>query len=412
MLRRHWQLKPINFGGSFFLVLTPIVKSFFLFILVLLVTSIIFYTLIGTVKPEHLKQQQTHMIFSYGSVFIKGFVLIALLIPFVFVSQQGEYIMKDTMSLIVNKERLTNKIYINGFYVGLDKKWGYYEYPIFEILDNHIDFIYSRFRSMPEDDMFVITVNDKFLSDYQLYYVEDNLLDPSKMEEPTCLIPKESSLSEFVLNRACDQTISRLSIRNPGSFIGYWAGAPYEDSVYENPIIVVKNTLGRLTSWGSSDIIIENDPLTLSLLNELVAEKGLTDYVILTNTTQVYDYALAKWMESFINVIMLMLVYLLIKIISQYQSVYIYFSQQANIIANKILSGTSFFNRHNRFIGFETLVYGLPIIVAYRFMRIDTSIIIAFVLIGLISDLPLQLITLKLFEKKHSLNILKKRELE
>jgi|LFRM01.1.fsa_nt_gb hypothetical protein len=117
-------------------------------------------------------------------------------------------------------------------------------------------------------------------------------------------------------------------------------------------------------------------------------------------------------MESFINVIMLMLVYLLIKIISQYQSVYIYFSQQANIIANKILSGTSFFNRHNRFIGFETLVYGLPIIVAYRFMRIDTSIIIAFVLIGLISDLPLQLITLKLFEKKHSLNILKKGELE
>ena len=417
-----------NFRPIHLLLLKPLLVAFGLYLLFWIAANALSYIMLTvTGRPSNIKNNST-LKFSGGvAVVLKLLLLILIVTPFIALIKTAPLMMEENSILRKNKLLMQNNLVIEGILldntvtslesweplqqtlkVVESQEWMYHDFSSNflpdEIKETIPEEVYKRqFVQHP-----YIVANERYLKNYNIRDLNNNLIDFRSIEQNTLLVPERYKDEKFtdVYFGGGDGEI--LYIKNPGTLYNL---APLSPDLslkkQKDPVILLKKGLDASMQWNGSSLTIKDSESARTVITDFLATNGLNNRIFISNTNQEYDTALSRSNDQVRAFILVLGLYILMIYIFQYQSVFIYFYENKEKVAVNYLFGKSYFQRYGYMFISSLAVYFLSLVLGMEFMELDRKYLIVFILLGIFFDFMIAGIMIKSFEKKRTLSVLK-----
>lgn len=415
-------IRPIHL-----LLVKPLLFAFSLYLIIWLFANLISYFVLTQVgRAVNLKKDNTVKFTNPITSIIKVIVIVLMITPFLGLFSSAPLTIEENIILRKNKNKMRNNLIIYGVYFDDSD----YDSGISESLELTLEFfedfnwIYHDFSAnyLPEEyietiseeeyqEQFVqhpyIVVNDTYLKDYDLRDLDGNSIDLDTLEHNTLLVPeiyRDDEFTDIYYEGANSKT---LYIRNNDLFYNYYPLGVIEELRQENPVILFKNQLDSNMTWSGNALSIIDDESTREKVDNFLVSNDFDNIIHMESTNNIYDMIISRSNDQLLNFILRLFLYILMIFIFQYQSVFVYFSENKDKVALNYLFGKTYIEGYGVFMFNNILVYIVPLLIGIIFLEIHYKFMFIYILFGILIDIIVATIMIRSFEKNKILSVLK-----
>lgn len=417
-------IRPIHI-----LLLKPLLFAFGLYLTFWIFANLVSYFVLTKVgKATNLKQNNTVRFTNSITLIIKVILVVLMITPFINLFTLAPLTIEENIILRKNKTKMKNNLAIEGIFLDSEDysldEWEPLKLTL-EFLED-LNWVYRDFSAnyLPEElkqeipeEVFgqqyvqhpYIVANDTYLKDYDIRDLDGNSIDLKSLENNTLLVPETYKNDEFTDVYYDDgQCTNIIYIQDGGIFYNYYPLVPDIEVLRQhNPVILFKNKLDANMEWNGTSLSIRDEEDTREKIDDFLVNNELDNIVHITSMDNVYDTTMARSNDQVFNFILTLCLYILMIFIFQYQTVFVYFSENKDEIAVNYLFGKTYMQRYGLLILNSIIVYFVPLSIGIGFLKIHYKFMLMYVLFGIILDFIVSTIMIRSFEKKKTLSVLK-----
>jgi len=374
-----------------------------------------------------LKKGDNNNFLPIMSFILKMVLLLLTINPVIEIIDNGIDAFQIYYILSNNKEKLKDNAFIWGFRYGDDividneNKETLVTYfmnhnAIYQ--DFRINYINSQLKEagiegVPEYSLPYIEVNLEYLNFYQLYMQDGQKLDIERLEHNTLLVPKkykDENLGEgSAYNPFGEYTIQY--IQNGNKFYSYFPSNQLISLYKIDPIILLKTEVdeGMQLVGGNLILRIEEDASKEEIINYF-KEQELQEIVNISDSNMVYENVKRNSIDSILEVVALITLYIILIIMFLYQNTFIYFYENKKLLALQYILGKNFVQRNKLMLQISVLTYILPALIWWLIFPMEIRSIIVFMSFTIAIDLLILYLMIRKFEKSNVGLVLKGAE--
>ena len=416
-------IRPIHF-----LLIQPLLWALGVYLAFWILANLISYFLLIKVgRATNLKQNSRVGFTNAIALAIKLILIVLMITPFINLFTLAPLTIEENRILRTNETHMRNNLGIEGIVFESEEHSLMEWEPLQQTLElfEESNWIYRDFSRnyVPEEfletiseEMFLqqfvqhpyIVANSNYLEDYDVKDLDGNVIDFNGLEHNTLLVPEAYMGDEFTHVYYDGPPNHTLYIQDGGTFYNYYPLVPDIEMLrQDNPVILFKNHLDAGMRWNSQSLSLRDEENTREKVNDFLTDHQWENVVYVTSTDHVYETALSRSNDQLLNFILTLGLYILMIFIFQYQTVFVYFSENKDEIAVNYLFGKTYFQRYGFLILNSIVLYIVPLLIGIRFLGVHYSFMLMYIFFGILLDLLVSTGMIRTFEKKKTLSVLK-----
>lgn len=404
------------------LLLKPLLLVFGLYFLIWIFANLVsFFILTRVGRPINLKQSNAIKFTNSSTLLIKVLLIVLMINPFMSLFISAPLTVEENIILRKNIKQMKDNLAIYAIDDSSEN------YDFMEALNLTLDFlqdldvVYHDFSSnyIPEElkqqvpqgtfpELPYIVANNNYLKNYKIEDLDGNRIDVNLLKNNSLLVPeiyKDEAFNETYCQGPC---MNIIYIQNNDKFYSHYPLViNIEHLRQDNPVILFKNQLDANIKWNEGFLSIPNKKDTQKKVNDFLSNNKLDKVVYITSTDNVYNTVVSRSNDQVFNSILTLCLYILMIFIFQYQTIFVYFSENKDEIAVNYLFGKTYLQRYGALILASITIYILPLFIGIKFMKIDYKFMLMYIMFGIILDLIVSTVMIRSFEKKKTLSVLK-----
>ena len=416
-------IRPIHF-----LLLKPLALSFGLFTAFWIAANLVsFFVLTKVGRAINLKRDSAVGFANLIALMLKVILVVLMITPFINLFSDAPLVLEEYFILRKNKANMLNNLAIQGlswdvivnpgklnqtFEFFEKQNWVYHDFSANYLPQEILERLLERLPPEMHKDALIqhpyIIANANYLKDYDIRDLGGSPIDFNALEHNTLLVPeayKDDVFTDLYYLRKDKHTIF---IQNGGTFYNHYPLLPDIKMLrQDNPVILFINKMESDMKWNGNFLSIRNEGDTEKEVNDFLVDNQIDNAITIASMDSDYYVVVQRNNSQVLNFAVTLCLYVLMIVIFQFQTVFVYFSESKDEVALNYLFGKTYFQRYGFLILNSSLVYIVPLLVGISMLKISYKFMLLYVLFGIILDFIVSTVMIRSFEKKKTLSVLK-----
>ena len=409
-----------------YIFINELISVFCLYLIfILLGLTINYFALCKIGRVVNIKKTSDTGIANIVTMCLKVCLITIMLTPFIAVFQNTSNNIQDYYTLINRKKYMTHNMGVYGFDLlktekNYDEVLSYFTQKM-----NSVDFIYQDFSfeayiRMTQENLHeegnndnlistsYIIANTTYLQDYKIYDTKNKEVNFNKIAHNTLLVPleyKNKKIDEIYCQGKCDEIIY---VKDGTTFYNNFPLVPDRSFVKkDNPIILVKVQFDETMNWSSSYLLFKDTKETEKMVKDLKSKEDYKNVFQLEGVNPIYNTSLLKARDGLISMVLMIVLYVLMILIFQYEVVFVYFEENKQELSIYYLMGKNYLQSYFVLLFGNMFSYFIPLTVGVSILGKTISETVPFVVVGGLVELLISIIMIRYFERKKLVSTLK-----